>query len=133
MAIELERGSFLGDDLVPSKFGSKAAQTISIFSDFIVFMTYRGIYFTTHMTWRDYVEQGEKEMGNTWIQTLKKALDIFHGKIKGFKGIVDDLDLRKEFLKGELKILITSLIDRLITKWKQEAKEDGEEESKSTE
>ena len=76
------------------------------------------------MTWREYVEQGEKEMGNTWIETLKKALDIFHGKIKGFKGVVDDLDLRKEFLKAELKILITNLIDKLIEKWKNEAREE---------
>lgn len=63
-------------------------------------------------------------MGSTWIETLKKALDIFHGKIKGFKGIVDDLDLRKEFLKAEFKILITTLIDKLIYKWKLDAKED---------
>jgi hypothetical protein len=34
------------------------------------------------------------------------------------------LDLRKEFLKAEFKILITNLIDKLISKWKLEARED---------
>jgi len=46
------------------------------------------------MTWQDYVAASEQEKDNTWIDTLQKALDIFDGKIKGFKGVVDDRDLR---------------------------------------
>ena len=128
MAIEMERGTFLSDQLIPSKFGGRATNTISVFQDFILMMSERGVFQTSHLTWREYVEQGENEMGNTWIETFKKALDIFHGKIKGFKGVVDDLDLRKEFLKAEFKILITNLIDKVILKWKKEAEEEEKSE-----
>jgi len=41
-------------------------------------------------------------------------MDIFNGKIKGFKGVVDDRDLRQESMKAELKLLVTDLIDKLI-------------------
>ena len=44
MAIEMERGTLIGHELVHSKFASKASQTISVFQDFIVYMTERGIY-----------------------------------------------------------------------------------------
>lgn len=45
-------------------------------------------------------------------------MDIFDGKIKGFKGVVDDKDLRQESMKAELKLLVTDLIDKLIMQWK---------------
>ena len=57
-------------------------------------------------------------MDSTWIDTFQKALDIFDGKIKGFKGVVDDRDLRQESMKAELKLLVTDLIDKLIAQWK---------------
>ena len=56
-------------------------------------------------------------MDNTWIDKFQKALDIFDGKIKGFKGVVDETELRQETMKAELKLLVTGLIDKLISQW----------------
>ena len=33
-------------------------------------------------------------MDSTWIDTFQKTLDIFEGKIKGFKGVTDDSHMR---------------------------------------
>ena len=60
-------------------------------------------------------------MDSTWIDTFQKTLDIFDGKIKGFKGVVDDRDLRQESMKAELKLLVTDLIDKLIVQWQNMA------------
>lgn len=73
------------------------------------------------MTWQEYVETSEQDMDSTWIDTFQKTLDIFDGKIKGFKGVVDDRDLRQETMKAELKLLVTDLIDKLILQWKATA------------
>ena len=48
-------------------------------------------------------------------------IDIFEGKIKGFKGTVDDRELRQEFMKAELKQLVTALIEKVIIQWKARA------------
>ena len=53
-------------------------------------------------------------MDNTWIDTLQKTRDIFDGKIKGFKGS-DDKNIMQKSMKYELKILVTDLIDKLIS------------------
>jgi len=70
------------------------------------------------MTWQEYVDQSEQDMDSTWIDTFQKTLDIFDGKLKGFKGVNDDGDLRRESMKAELKLLVTDLIDKLIAQWK---------------
>ena len=54
-------------------------------------------------------------------QDFRAVIDIFDGKIKGFKGTVDDRELRQEFMKAELKQLVTALIEKVIVQWKQRA------------
>ena len=44
-----------------------------------------------------------EDMQSTWMETFQRVIDIFEGKIKGFKGTVDDRELRQEFMKAELK------------------------------
>lgn len=98
-----------------SLLGGRASQTMSSYEDWVIFMTEAGYSQVKHMTWLEYVETSEHDMDNTWIDTFQKALDIFEGKIKGFKGVVDDKDLRQESMKAELKLLVTELIDKLIS------------------
>lgn len=117
-AIEMERRKFLSSPLVASQLGGKASQTLTAFEDWVVFITEAGFCSVQHMTWQEYVATSEQDMDNTWIDTFQKALDIFDGKIKGFKGVVDDRDLRQESMKAELKLLVTDLIDKLIAQWK---------------
>ena len=70
------------------------------------------------MTWQEYVETSEQDMDSTWIDTYQKTMDIYDGKIKGLKGVLDDKDLRQEAMKADLKLTITGLIDRLLAQWK---------------
>lgn len=67
------------------------------------------------------MEASGQENQSTWIETFKKTLDIFDGKIKGFKGVVDDRDLRQEGMKAQLKLLVTDHIDKVIGQWKTQA------------
>jgi len=117
----MERRQFLSSPLLMSIFGGRASQTLCSFEDWVVFMTEAGFCTVQHMTWQEYVETSELDMDNTWIDKFQKALDIFDGKIKGFKGVVDDRDLRQESMKAELKLLVTELIDKLISQWKSMA------------
>lgn len=93
-AVEMERRKFLSSPLQVSQLGGKASQTLTAFEDWVIFITEAGLCSVQHMTWQEYVETSEQEMDSTWIDTFQKALDIFDGKIKGFKGVVDDRDLR---------------------------------------
>mmetsp|Transcript_7857 Transcript_7857/g.9042 ORF Transcript_7857/g.9042 Transcript_7857/m.9042 type:complete len:199 (+) Transcript_7857:85-681(+) len=112
--IEMERRQFLSSPLLMSVLGGRASQTMSSFEDWVIFMTEAGYCSVQHMTWQEYVETSEQDMDSTWIDKFQKALDIFDGKIKGFKGVVDDRDLRQESMKAELKLLVTEMIDKLI-------------------
>ena len=90
----MERRKFLNSPLKVSEFGAKAQQTLSSFDDWVVFITEAGICSVQHMTWQEYVETDEQDIDNTWIETFQRTQDIFDGKIKGFKGVIDDKDLR---------------------------------------
>jgi hypothetical protein len=60
-------------------------------------------------------------MQASWIDIFEKAIEFFNGRVKGFKGVVDDNVLRKDMIKGDLKELIVVHIDRVIKRWKEEA------------
>ena len=81
-------------------------------------MTEAGFCSVQHMTWQEYVETSDQDMDSTWIDTFQKTIDIFKGEIKGFKGVIDDNELRQESMKAELKLLVTNLIDKLMVQWK---------------
>lgn len=60
-------------------------------------------------------------MQASWIDIFEKAIEFFNGRVKGFKGVVDDNVLRKDMIKGDLKELIVVHIDRVVKRWKEEA------------
>ena len=48
-------------------------------------------------------------------------VDIFQGRIKGFRGTLDNREIRQEGMKADLKLLVTALIEKVIIQWKARA------------
>ena len=48
-------------------------------------------------------------------------VDIFQGRIKGFKGTPDNVEIRQEGMKADLKLMITALIEKITSQWKARA------------
>ena len=46
-----------------------------------------------------------------------RAIDIYVGKVKGFRDVPEDQYTRREMMKGELKQLITGIIKEQLQKW----------------
>ena len=46
-----------------------------------------------------------------------RALEFYNGKVKGFKGIHEDSEVRETTMKAELKLLIRDIISEMIAKW----------------
>jgi len=118
--IELERRNFLEFPLQKSEYGPTASQTIGVFDGRVVCMTESGPYRMHHLTWEESLGgfDDERNIKVSWIETFAKALEIYQGKVKGFRGVVDDINLRKDLMKGQLKVLIHTTIDRVISQWK---------------
>jgi hypothetical protein len=51
------------------------------------------------------------------IQVFARALEFYKGKVKGFKGIHEDIEVRETTMKAELKLLIRDIISEMIAKW----------------
>jgi Fe-S oxidoreductase len=60
-------------------------------------------------------------MQASWIDIFEKAIEFFNGRVKGFKGVSDDNQTRKDMIKDDLKELIALHIERVIKRWKEEA------------
>lgn len=84
-------------------------------------LTDQGLYNLFHLTWQSYLGHLEQTMQASWIDIFEKAIEFFNGRVKGFKGVVDDNAIRKDMIKGDLKELIVVHIDRLVKRWKEEA------------
>lgn len=119
--IELERRNSLEHPLQASVFGPRAHQTMHSYQDRILLLTDLGIYSMYHLTWQAYLSHLEQSMQASWIDIFEKAIEFFNGRVKGFKGVVDDHQTRKDMIRGDLKELIHGHIDRVIRRWKEEA------------
>lgn len=59
----------------------------------------------------------KRDVLGDWIQVFARALEFYRGKIKGFKGIHEDIEFRENTMKAELKLLIKDIIQDMINKW----------------
>jgi hypothetical protein len=55
------------------------------------------------------------------IQVFSRAISIYKGKVKGYRGLLDNSFLRENLLKAELKLLVKEIIQQVVEKTKQEA------------
>jgi hypothetical protein len=54
------------------------------------------------------------------IQVFSRAISIYKGRVKGYRGLLDNAMLRENTIKGELKLLVKEIIAQVIEKTKQE-------------
>jgi len=52
-----------------------------------------------------------------WIQEFVRAIDIYTGKVKGFRDVPEEQYMRQETMKAELKLLIRMIITDQLEKW----------------
>jgi hypothetical protein len=52
-----------------------------------------------------------------------RAIDFYAGKVKGFREVPEEEQLRQESMKAELKLLVRRIITDQLDKWSQQAKE----------
>jgi len=63
-------------------------------------------------------------LGNNWIDMFAKALEIYLGKVKGLRGVADDDLLRRDLMKGQIKIKISEILEVVILFWRRQASVD---------
>lgn len=49
-------------------------------------------------------------MHDDLIQVFSRAISIYKGRVKGYRGLLDNAMLRENTIKGELKLLVKEII-----------------------
>ena len=88
--VELERRNYLEHPLLKNDYGMPFGQAIHVCKDRLVVLTEHGIFRIHHLTWEESLLDPHGQVLLSWIETFAKALEIYLGKVKGFKGVVDD-------------------------------------------
>lgn len=52
---------------------------------------------------------------------FSRAISIYKGKVKGYRGLLDNGFLRENMLKAELKLLVKEIIQQVVEKTKNES------------
>ena len=55
---------------------------------------------------------------DNWIQSFSRVIDFYTGKIKGFKDVPEDEDIREAMLKADLKMIIIDIVSEQLSKWR---------------
>jgi hypothetical protein len=97
------------------------AQSIKFFQGRLAFLTQKNVQNSTHMTWQDSIYEYKKQVHDDLIQVFSRAISIYKGKVKGYRGLLDHSFLRENILKGELKLLVKEIIQQVVEKTKLEA------------
>lgn len=88
----------------------------------IVALGIQGVMQFNHLRWDEGLENYRKQLqtNDDWLMVFSRAIDIYVGKIKGFKDVPEEQFMRKELMKGELKVLIANIISEQLNKWAKE-------------
>jgi hypothetical protein len=62
------------------------------------------------MTWQQSIYEYKKQVHDDLIKVFSRAISIYKGKVKGYRGLLDHSFLRENILKGELKLLVKEII-----------------------
>jgi len=77
----------------------------------------QGLFRYVHLDGDQSLHLYKKLVKGNWIQEFSRAIDIYTGKIKGFKDVPEDQYMREETLKGDLKIRIRNIITVELERW----------------
>lgn len=105
-------GGLWVSELQESPFGQAFAQTLSLFNGMLVALGTKNVLTFLHLRWDEGLEEYKAKLeSDDWMLVFARAIDIYVGKIKGYAGVPENMNMRQEIMKGELKVLITGIIN----------------------
>jgi hypothetical protein len=86
----------------------------------VVALGIKGLSKLRQLRWDESLEHFREISRGNWIQEFARAIEIYTGKIKGFKDVPEDQYLRQETMKAELKLFISNVVTEQLEKWSAE-------------
>lgn len=106
---QIDSGMY-ANSVAESRYGQLYNQTICIFNGMVAGMSVHGVFQYLHLRWDDSLQEYKKIVRGNWIQLFQRAIDIYIGRVKGFKDVPEEQYMRQETMKAELKLLIRNII-----------------------
>lgn len=73
------------------------------------------------LRWDESLQMYKHLVKGNWIQEFARAIDIYTGKIKGFKDVPEEQFMRQESMKAELKLFIRMVVTEQLEKWGEDS------------
>ena len=86
----------------------------------IIGLGVQGLFRFVHLRWDESLQLFKQFVKGNWIQEFVRAIDIYTGKVKGFKDVPEEQYMRQETMKAELKLLIRMIITDQLEKWAEQ-------------
>jgi hypothetical protein len=118
---ELESGIQRIPGLLRSEWGKAFGQSVKFFQGKCAFLTQKNIQVCNHLSWQESIHEFKRQVHDDLIQVFSRAINIYKGRVKGYKGLLDNGFLRENLLKGELKLLVKDIILQVIEKTNAES------------
>lgn len=96
------------------------SQSISASTGQILALGMHGLSRFAHLSWDESLEAFRINSKGNWVQDFSRAIDIYTGKVKGFKDVPEEVELRQEQMKGQLKLFVRTIITDQLDIWNQE-------------
>lgn len=75
--------------------GPLYSQTLKVLNGFVVALNPFGIIQYAHVRWDESLHSYRNLVGGNWVQLFARAIDIYTGRVKGFKDVSEEEHLRE--------------------------------------
>ena len=103
-------GAIFANSISQTLQGPLYNQTLKAHSGYIVGLNPFGVSQYAHVRWDESLHSYRSLVGDNWVQLFARAIDIYTGRVKGFRDVSEEEYLREQGMKDELKLLISSII-----------------------
>ena len=97
-------------NLAQSDNGPSYHSTFCQQSGLIIALGVKGLFKINQIRWDESLEIFKKMTDGNWIWEFARAIDIYTGKVKGFKDVPEEQFMRQETMKADLKLYIRTII-----------------------
>jgi hypothetical protein len=89
LSAQIDQGIFV-HSLVQSECGQVYKQTLASYNGMIVALGAQGLHRYIHLRWDESLQIYKRLVKGSWIQEFTRAIDIYSGKVKGFRDVPED-------------------------------------------
>lgn len=102
-------------------------QTLRFMAGKLLLMTTKGLQGCNHLTWQQSIydfqktqkvriasSRDEEDQEEDLAAVFLRALEIYKGRVKGYQGLSDNAQMRENFLRAELKLLVKEIIQQVV-------------------